>query len=80
MLAGLRNDGLYPALHAGHTNIYDDRRRRELGGAAFDPVRQILYANTSYAIHIVKLMPQAEVGGYTPPPGISGGSAARRLR
>ena len=39
------------------------------GSAAFDPVHQILYANTSYAIHIVKLMPSSEVEGYTPPPG-----------
>ena len=29
------------------------------GGAAFDPVNQILYANTSYyAVHIIKLIPQ----------------------
>jgi quinoprotein glucose dehydrogenase len=28
------------------------------GGAAFDPVRQILYANVSRAIHIVRLIPR----------------------
>ena len=33
------------------------------GGAAFDPVNQILYANTSRAVHIVKLIPRAEAGG-----------------
>ena len=40
------------------------------GGAAFDPVNQILYANTSRAIHIVKLLPRAAVAdGFNPPPG-----------
>ena len=34
------------------------------GGAAFDPVNQILYANTSRAIHIVKLLPRAETPGF----------------
>jgi quinoprotein glucose dehydrogenase len=40
------------------------------GGVAFDPVHQILYANTTYAIQLVKLIPAAEAEGYTPPPGI----------
>ena len=39
------------------------------GGAAFDSVNQILYANTSYAVHIVKLIPRAEAEGFKPPPG-----------
>jgi len=40
------------------------------GGAAFDPVNQILYANTTRAIHIVKLLPRAAVAdGFNPPPG-----------
>ena len=39
------------------------------GGAAFDPVNQILYANTSRAVHIVKLIPRAEAKGFNPPPG-----------
>ena len=40
------------------------------GGAAFDPVNQILYANISRAIHIVKLFPRAAVAdGFNPPPG-----------
>ena len=51
------------------------------GGAAFDPVNQILYANTSRAVHIVKLIPRAEAEGFKPPPGtISDRSGARRLR
>ena len=36
------------------------------GGAAFDPVNQILYANTSRAVHIVKLIPAR--GRHGPPP------------
>jgi quinoprotein glucose dehydrogenase len=39
------------------------------GGAAFDPVHQILYANTSYAINIIKLMPCADADGFEPPSG-----------
>jgi quinoprotein glucose dehydrogenase len=39
------------------------------GGAAFDPVNQILYANTSRAVHIVKLIPRADAAGFHPPPG-----------
>ena len=34
------------------------------GGAAFDPVNQILYANTSRAVHIVKLIPRARCGRF----------------
>jgi len=51
------------------------------GGVAFDPVNQILYANTSHAVHIVKLIPRAEAEGFKLRPGmILGRSAARRLR
>jgi quinoprotein glucose dehydrogenase len=39
------------------------------GGAAFDPVHQILYANTTYAVHLVKLLPRAEAEGMKPEPG-----------
>ncbi|WP_271586392.1 pyrroloquinoline quinone-dependent dehydrogenase [Bradyrhizobium sp. CCBAU 53415] len=39
------------------------------GSAAFDPVNQILYANTSRAAHLVKLIPRAEAAGFNPPPG-----------
>ena len=48
------------------------------GGAAFDPVNQILYANTSRAVHIVKLIPRAEAEGFKPPPGIEFGPQQRR--
>ena len=40
------------------------------GSAAFDPVSQILYVNTSRAIHIVRLIPRAEADAYTPSKGI----------
>jgi quinoprotein glucose dehydrogenase len=39
------------------------------GSAAFDPVNQILYANTSRAVNIVKLIPRAAAEGLAPPPG-----------
>jgi quinoprotein glucose dehydrogenase len=69
-LAGLRNDGLYTPPSTQGTLIYPMTGGGvNWGGVAFDPVQQILYANTSYAVHIVKLMSQAEVEGYSPPPG-----------
>jgi quinoprotein glucose dehydrogenase len=70
-LAGLRNDGLYTPPSTQGTLIFPMTGGGvNWGSAAFDPVHQILYANTSYAIHIVKLMPRAEVPlGYSPPPG-----------
>jgi quinoprotein glucose dehydrogenase len=39
------------------------------GSAAFDPVHQVLYANTSNAIHVVTLMPSAQAENYAPPRG-----------
>jgi hypothetical protein len=39
------------------------------GSAAFDPVHQILYANTTYAIHVVKLIPRARANAMKPEPG-----------
>ena len=52
------------------------------GGAAFDPVNQILYANTTRAIHIVKLLPRATwpMDSTRRPATISDGSRARRSR
>jgi quinoprotein glucose dehydrogenase len=43
------------------------------GGAAFDPVNQILYANTTYAVHLVKLIPRTEAETLKPPPGVDFG-------
>lgn len=39
------------------------------GSAAFDPVNQVLYANTGRAVHLIKLIPRAQTTGFSPPPG-----------
>jgi quinoprotein glucose dehydrogenase len=39
------------------------------GGVAFDPIKQILYANTLRFVHIVTLIAAAEAGGFKPMPG-----------
>jgi quinoprotein glucose dehydrogenase len=69
-LAGLRDEGLYTPPSTQGTVIFPMTGGGvNWGSAAFDPVHQILYANTSYAIHIVKLMPRAAAAGFTPPQG-----------
>ena len=69
-LAHLRNDGLYTPPSTQGTLIFPMTGGGvNWGSAAFDPVHQILYANTSYAIHIVKLMPRADAEGFKPPQG-----------
>ena len=68
-LAALRNDGLYtPPSTEGTLEFPMTGGGVNWGGVAFDPVNQILYANTSYAIHIIKLMPRAETEGFKTPP------------
>ena len=65
-----RNDGLYtPPSTRGTVMFPMTGGGVNWGGAAFDPVNQILYANTSQAIHIIKLLPRAETHGFNPPPG-----------
>ena len=65
-----RNDGLYtPPSTRGTVMFPMTGGGVNWGGAAFDPVNQILYANTSQAIHIIKLLPRAETQGFNPPPG-----------
>ncbi len=69
-LEGLRNDGLYtPPSTQGTLEFPMTGGGVNWGGAAFDPVNQILYANTSYAIHVIKLIPRVEAEGSKPPPG-----------
>jgi quinoprotein glucose dehydrogenase len=69
-LAAARNDGLYTPPSTQGTIIFPFTGGGvNWGGAAFDPVNQILYANTSRAVHIVKLIPQADAQGFKPPPG-----------
>jgi quinoprotein glucose dehydrogenase len=70
-LAGARNDGLYTPPSIQGTIIYPMTGGGvNWGGVAFDPVNQILYANTSYAVHVVKLIARAEADRLTPTPGV----------
>ena len=65
-----RNDGLYtPPSTRGTVMFPMTGGGVNWGGAAFDPVNLILYANTSQAIQIIKLLPRAETQGFNPPPG-----------
>ena len=69
-LASARNEGLYTPPSTQGTVLFPMTGGGvNWGGAAFDPVNQILYANTSQAIHIVKLIPRAEARNFNPPPG-----------
>ena len=69
-LASVRNEGLYTPPSTQGTVLFPMTGGGvNWGGAAFDPVHQILYANTSQAIHIVKLLPRAAAQGFNPPPG-----------
>ena len=82
-LQASRNDGLYTPPSTQGTLIFPMTGGGvNWGSAAFDPVHQILYANTSHAVHIVKLMPRPKAEGFNAAAGrtISAGSAARRLR
>jgi quinoprotein glucose dehydrogenase len=66
-----RNDGLYtPPSTQGTLEFPFTGGGVNWGGAAFDPVNQILYANTTYAVHIIKLVPRAEAEGFKPVPGL----------
>ncbi len=70
LLGGLRNEGLYTPPSTQGTAVYPMTGGGvNWGSAAFDPVNQILYANTSHAIHIIKLIPREEAKGFSPPPG-----------
>jgi quinoprotein glucose dehydrogenase len=69
-LVAARNEGLYTPPSTQGTVIFPMTGGGvNWGGVAFDPVRQILYANTSRAAHIVKLLPRADTPGFRPPPG-----------
>ena len=73
-LSGLRNDGLYTPPSTQGTVIFPMTGGGvNWGGAAFDPVNQILYANTSYAVHLIKLIPRTEAEALKPPPGVDFG-------
>src|SRR5712664_395734 len=69
-LAAARNEGLYTPPSTKGTLLFPFTGGGvNWGSAAFDPVSQILYANTSRAVHIVKLIPRTEAEGFKPPPG-----------
>jgi quinoprotein glucose dehydrogenase len=68
--AGARNEGLYtPPSTQGSIVFPMTGGGVNWGGAAYDPINQVLYANTSRAVNIVKLMPQADAANFKPPPG-----------
>ena len=69
-LAKARNEGLYTPPSTQGTVVFPMTGGGvNWGGAAFDPVNQILYANTSRAVHIIKLIPRADTEGFKAPPG-----------
>jgi quinoprotein glucose dehydrogenase len=70
-VAAARNEGLYTPPSTQGTVLFPMTGGGvNWGGAAIDPVNQILYANVSRAIHIVKLLPRAAVpDGFNLPPG-----------
>jgi quinoprotein glucose dehydrogenase len=73
-LEGLRNDGLFTPPSTQGTIVFPMTGGGvNWGGAAFDPVNQILYANISYAVHVIKLIPRAQTEGFKPPPGVDFG-------
>ncbi|MGJ4994894.1 pyrroloquinoline quinone-dependent dehydrogenase [Bradyrhizobium sp. HKCCYLS3077] len=70
-LASLRNDGLYtPPSTQGTLFFPMTGGGVNWGGAAFDPVHQILYANVSRALQIVRLIPRAQAERMTPQRGV----------
>jgi quinoprotein glucose dehydrogenase len=70
LLESARNEGLYTPPSTRGTVIFPMTGGGvNWGGAAFDPVNQILYANTSYAVHIVRLIPRADAQGFNAPAG-----------
>ena len=70
-LATARNDGLYTPPSTQGTLVFPFTGGGvNWGGAAFDPVNQIVIANTTYAIHLIKLIPAAEAEALKPPPGV----------
>ncbi|MGY4623447.1 quinoprotein glucose dehydrogenase [Bradyrhizobium sp. USDA 4486] len=68
--AEARNEGLFtPPSVQGTLEFPFTGGGVNWGSAAFDPAGQILYVNTSRAVHLIKLIPRAEAAGFNPPPG-----------
>jgi len=74
MLRGARNDGLYTPPSTQGTIIFPMTGGGvNWGSAAFDPVSQVLYANTSNVLHLIKLIPRMEADNYKPALGVDFG-------
>lgn len=70
LLASARNEGLFtPPSRQGTVVFPMTGGGVNWGGAAFDPVHQIVYANTTHATHIIKLIPADSVGAKRPESG-----------
>jgi quinoprotein glucose dehydrogenase len=69
-LEPLRNEGLYtPPSTQGTLEYPMTGGGVNWGSAAFDPVHQILYANVTRAIHIIKLIPAKDAQDFKRPAG-----------
>jgi quinoprotein glucose dehydrogenase len=69
-LESARNEGLYTPPSTQGTLVFPMTGGGvNWGGAAFDPVSQMLYVNVSRAVHIIKLLPRTEAEVFKPPPG-----------
>jgi quinoprotein glucose dehydrogenase len=70
-LSAARNDGLYtPPSTQGTLEFPFSGGGVNWGGAAIDPVNQILYANTSNAVHLITLIPAEKAKDLEPRPGV----------
>jgi quinoprotein glucose dehydrogenase len=71
LLKSARNDGLFTPPSTQGTVIFPMTGGGvNWGSAAFDPVNQILYANTTLAIHVIRLIPAKEAEDFKPPRGV----------
>lgn len=69
-LAVARNEGLYTPPSTQGTVVFPMTGGGvNWGGVAFDPVNQILYANASRVVHIIKLIARNDAEGFKAPPG-----------
>jgi quinoprotein glucose dehydrogenase len=69
-LAAARNEGLYTPPSTQGTIIFPFTGGGvNWGGVAFDPISQILYANTSRAVNVVRLISRADAENFKPPLG-----------
>src|SRR5882672_9150905 len=71
LISTARNDGLYTPPSTQGTLVFPFTGGGvNWGSAAFDPVNQILYANTTNAVHVIRLIARTEADGLKPPPGL----------